>query len=296
MKALVTGASGFLGRHLCPELERRGWEVVCIHRNKPLNIGFSEYDIIFHLAAATQAGDYCLYHSGEQWIQNQNINTRALSMWQDHSPHAKLITIGSSCAYAPGSNLKEENYMSGEPHDSLYTYAMTKRMLYQGCRALNRQFGMNYLYLVPSTLYGPNYHTDGRQAHFIFDLIRKIIRGKELNEKVTLWGTGNQVREVIYIDDFIKLMLQLNDKVENDIFNVGCGESRTIKSFANEICKIAQYDPDDIVYDFTKYSGAGEKTLNTDKMEKVLGVQTKPSLHGGLKSTVDWYYESGAWK
>lgn len=296
MRVLVSGSSGFLGRHLCTELGRRGMEIRLIKRGQSFAFVGEKFDLIFHLAAHTQAGDWCLTHSGEQWLLNQEINYGVLRWWKDYSPDAKLITIGSSCAYAPGSNLKEGDYMRGEPHESLSAYAMTKRMLYEGCRALNKQYGMKYLYLVPSTLYGPDYHTDGRQAHFIFDLIRKIIMGKELNEDVILWGSGNQVREIIYIDDFIQMMLGLNDKSENEIFNVGCGESRTIKSFAEEICKIVGYDPYDIKYDLTKYVGAGSKTLNTDKMERVLGITTKPSLYGGLKKTIDWMYESGAWK
>lgn len=96
--------------------------------------------------------------------------------------------MGTSCAYAPDSDLVEDNYMGGEPIDSLYTYAMTKRMLYQGARALNRQFGLRYFCAVPSTLFGIGYNTDGRQMHFIFDLIRKIIRGKEFGGPVILWG------------------------------------------------------------------------------------------------------------
>lgn len=296
MRALVTGASGFLGRHLCAELERRGWEVVKAQRTENNQWSGIFYDAIFHLAAATQAGDYCLTHSGNQWIDNQKINTDIIMWWRDYCSKAKLITIGSSCAYAPGSNLKEDDYMKGEPHESLYTYAMTKRMLYEGCRALNKQFDMKYLYLVPSTLYGPNYHTDGRQAHFIFDLIKKIIRGKERGDPVVLWGSGNQVREIIYIDDFINLMLELNDKTENEIFNVGCGESRTIRDFAEKICLIVGYDPQKIAYDLNRYVGSNVKTLDTKKMKKTLGTMAKPSLYGGLKTTIDWMYESGAWK
>ena len=72
--------------------------------------------------------------------------------------------------------------MQGEPVKSLYTYAMTKRMLLQGVRALHQQYQLQWLCVVPSTLYGPGYHTDGRQMHFIFDLIRKILRGKYLGK------------------------------------------------------------------------------------------------------------------
>ena len=132
-----------------------------------------------------------------------------LAWWQDRQPQAKLICIGTSCAYCPGTELAEENYLDGLPIDSLFTYAMTKRMLYVGLLALQKQFGLKYLCLVPSTLYGPGYHTDGRQMHFIFDLIRKILRGKMHGEPVVLWGDGHQTRELVYVEDFVSLALRL---------------------------------------------------------------------------------------
>ena len=125
--------------------------------------------------------------------------------------------MGTSCVYSPTSELKETEYMVGEPIDSLYTHAMTKRMLLQGARALNQQFDLKYLCFVPSTLFGANYHTDDRQLHFIFDLIRKIIRAKEYQEPVTLWGDGHQRREIVHVNDFVKHMWELSLTKENDI-------------------------------------------------------------------------------
>src|SRR5438445_8537684 len=187
MKILVTGSSGFLGTALCRRLRERGDDFVGLTSSncdltKPDSLerfNDQRYDQIYHLAAWTQAGDFCLKHPGEQWIINQQINTNVLAWWQQRQAQAKLVFIGTSCAYEPGSSLREDEYLVGEPIDSLYTYAMTKRMLLIGARALNRQHGLKYLCAVPSTLYGPGYHVDGRQMHFIFDFIRKIILGKE---------------------------------------------------------------------------------------------------------------------
>ena len=219
MRALdifVTGGNGFLGTALCTRLKADGHRVFhpgsrqCDLTKAESLTQFDDqcYDMIYHLAAWTQAGDFCLRHPGEQWVLNQQLNTNVLAWWQRSQPQAKLIAMGTSCAYAPGRELSEENYLEGQPIDSLFTYAMTKRMLYVGMRSLSKQFGLRYLCLVPSTLYGPGYHTDGRQMHFIFDLIRKILTAQAGGPPPILWGDGHQKRELVFIDDFVDAMLR----------------------------------------------------------------------------------------
>jgi GDP-L-fucose synthase len=302
MKALVTGSSGFLGVALCNYLEKQGVELVrltsknCDLRHEASLNKFSadKYDYIFHLAAWTQAGDFCIHHPGEQWVINQQINTNILAWWSDHQPQAKIVFMGTSCAYAPGGKLIESEYMLGEPIDSLYTYAMTKRMLYQGARALSKQFGLKYLCLVPSTLYGAGYHTDGRQMHFIFDLIRKIIRGKEFSEPVVLWGDGHQKRELVLVDDLVKVLWELTLKFDNDIFNIGAGEELSIRTFAQHICEIVDYSFSQIEFDTSRYVGATSKVLNVSKVQLAMVDYSLTPLNAGLEKTIRWFYESGA--
>ncbi len=305
MNIFVTGGNGFLGTPLCKELRSQG-HTVTAPRSKECDLtsegSFEEfsgttYDRIYHLAAWTQAGDFCLYHPGEQWIINQQINTNLLNWWQKKQPGAKLIFMGTSCAYAPGKALTESNYMDGEPIDSLYTYAMTKRMLFQGARALQKQYGLEWLCFVPSTLYGPGYHTDGRQMHFIFDLMRKIIRAKEFDERVMLWGNGYQKREIIHVNDFISAMLGLDSRVTNDIYNIGAGEEYTIREFAGIICDIVGYDPARIGFDTSRYVGAESKCLSVEKISGLLpGYRASLTpLKTGIAQTIEWFYEKKAW-
>jgi GDP-L-fucose synthase len=300
VKVLVTGATGFLGRFLCRDLEGRGDSVVrlgskeCdLTRDGSLEPWSGErFDRIYHLAAWTQAGDFCLYHPGEQWVINQRINTNVLDWWQRSQPQAKLVAMGSSCSYDPDLELVEENYLAGIPIDSLYTYAMTKRMLHVGLLALHRQFGMRYLTLVPSTLYGSGYHTDGRQMHFIFDLIRKILRGKLHEESVVLWGDGHQKRELVYVDDFVRVMIELSDSRENDLINIGGGEEFSIRHFARLICEQVGYDFKSIVFDETRYVGARSKCLSVRKLRSLLPEATLTPVEEGLERTVAWFLEN----
>ncbi len=299
MKTLVTGATGFLGTSLCAALEALGYSVTKLGRsNCDLTsdtslLAFNDvaYDRIFHLAAWTQAGDFCLRHPGEQWLYNQQINTNVLVWWQQHQPQAKLISIGTSCAYDPAMELKEDNYLLGSPIESLYTYAMSKRMLLIGLISLQKQFELNYLCVVPSTLYGPGYHTDGRQMHFIFDLIRKIIRGKLYGEPVVLWGDGEQRRELVYVDDFVEVMIHLANTRENEVINIGAGEEFTIRHFAQRICEHVGYDFHQIQFDTNRYVGAKSKCLDVDKLKTLRPDFPMTSLEAGLSKTINWFWE-----
>jgi GDP-L-fucose synthase len=299
MKLLITGATGFLGTALCSRLEALGHEVTrlnskncdLIQSGSLLNFNQINYDQIYHLAAWTQAGDFCLYHPGEQWMINQQINTNVLTWWQQYQPQAKLISMGTSCAYDPAMPLTEENYLTGKPIDSLFTYAMTKRMLYTGHLALHKQYGLKYLCLVPSTLYGPSYHTDGRQMHFIFDLIRKVIRGKLFSEPVTLWGDGYQSREIVFVDDFVNIAIELAGNVDNQIVNIGAGEEFTIRHFAKLICASVGYDFDLVKFDAERYVGAKSKCLEIEKLRHFIPDLGLTSLEVGLAKTIEWFWE-----
>jgi GDP-L-fucose synthase len=279
MKALVTGGTGFLGRHLVPDLEGRGAEVTIINsrncnlveKQNLLQFKDLKFDRIYHLAAWTKAGDFCLHHKGEQWIINQQINTNVLWFWREFQPQAVLIAMGTGCAYPPELELREENYMVGEPDRDLYTYAMTKRMLYTGLLALHHQFGMSFRHLIPSTLFGPKF--DRADSHFIFDLIKKISAGKAEGLPVELWGTGGQIRELIYIEDAVKLIDLATDHCPNDSLNLGSGIGFTIRQYAEMICEIIGYDPARIIYDTTKWSGVPKKVFATEKTRRLFNFQ-----------------------
>jgi GDP-L-fucose synthase len=303
VKILMTGGTGFLGTAMAKELKAGGHDVTALgSKDADLTKAGSldgydaKFDRIYHLAAWTQAGDFCLKHAGEQWLINQELNTNVLAWWHKRQPQAKLISIGTSCAYAPGAALREDDYMRGEPIDSLYTYAMTKRMLYAGQLALQKQFNLRHLTLVPSTLYGPGYHTDGRQMHFIFDVIRKVIRGKEHGEPVVLWGDGHQRRELVFVEDFVKLAALLAESRDNDLINIGAGQDHSIRDFADMICALVGYPAKNIQYDTSRYVGAGEKSLSIAKLKSLVPSFDPTPLSAGLARTVKWFYESKAYE
>ncbi len=304
-KTLIFGASGFLGRFLIRNLDKKK-QSLSIPTSKEINLlnysDFSKlketFDEIYYLAAWTEAGDFCLKNSGNQWVINQKMNTNLINWWKEYQNKAKLIFIGSSCCYGENSDLKETNFLFDKPHESLMAYAMSKKMLMHGAISCQKQFNMRWFCAVPATLYGPNYHIDNRQSHFIHDLIKKIMRAKFLNEKVILWGDGNQRREVIHVNDFAKNLIELNNSTENDIINVGSSSDFSIKDFANIICEVVDYDSNKILYDKSKYVGVFKKKLNIEKINKKIKNYEKNliDIKDGIKEVVEWYKSTEAFK
>ena len=294
--AIITGASGFLGAMLQRRLREQGWEYLPLSsRDADLRDGRSldkfsdrKFDRIFHLVAWTQAGDFCLHHLGEQWIINQQINTTVLAWWQQQQPQAKLVSVGTSCVYEEGRDLAEKNYLVGEPIGDLFTYAMTKRMLLLGQQSLAKQFGLKYLTVVPSTLYGPDYHVGEKQMHFIFDLAWKILDKKHFGKQVVLWGDGYQRRELIEVGEFVDTLLALDEMVENDVVNIGAGADHSIREFAGKICDIVGVSADDVEYDTARYVGARNKMLNIGKLDALLPGRKRTPLEAGMKNMLAW--------
>ena len=296
MKVFVTGATGFVGRHLCAHLVANGHSVTTVDSKSAPGLALehlqvfnsTRFDRIYHLAAYTRAGDFCSLYGGDQWIINQKLNTGVLEWWHRFQPQAQILAFGTSVSYAKGFELTENNYLKDEPIERFYSYAMTKRMLLVGLSELAKQYKHRYVYAVPSTVYGPEYHLDGRDLHFIYDLIFKIIRGKKLGTSVVLWGDGHQKRELIHIRDFIRGLDLICNHSENQVFNLGTGTEHSIREFATLICRHVGYDFNKVQFDASKNVGLRSKVLDISKINKVVGFTPQISLEQGLAETIRW--------
>ncbi len=290
MNILITGYTGFVGRHLIKKLEQLGYHIYACNSKyanllKPIpknKYPLRSFSYIIHLAVLTKAGDFSLKNSGTEWISNQLINTNILNYWKTYQPQAKMVCFGTSCGYDPSFITKtEDRYLTGKVDEDLYVYAMTKRMLLIGLQALHKQFGLNYLYFIPSTIYGPLF--DKEDSHFIFDLIKKISAKKD----VVLWGTGEQKRELVYIDDVVDFVVNNLDK-NNEEINIATGKEFSIKQYAEMICEYVGYDKNLIQYDRTKFQGVQSKVLQPSKY----GACNQTKIEDGLKKTIDYYLDS----
>ena len=298
MNALITGATGYLGRELCKKLKSLGWKVY-ISNSKIANLENMEnllqydnikFDYIFHLAVVTKSGDYCYNNQGTQWEKNQLLNTNILLYWKYRQPQAKMVCMGSSCSYNPKFLFPEEkDYLLHYPDESLYTYAMTKRMLLAGLRAFEKQDGLKWLYFVPSTIYGPNFENDNR--HFIFDFIRKAEDCKLNNVPIEIWGNGSQLRDLVYNADAAEIIIALLDR-ENEIFNLGSGDLRSMREYIETICETMEINKSHIVYTPEKHVGVFQRSMSMQKVYKALPDFKPTPVQQGLERTIQFYLKN----
>tara|TARA_X000001382_G_C3147389_1_gene171738 strand:- start:231 stop:1124 length:894 start_codon:yes stop_codon:yes gene_type:complete len=285
---LITGSTGFLGRHLVQKLNQLDYNIIEINStnfSKIWELEKNSINFIIHLAVKTAAGGYCKTHPGEQWIINNNINSEILTYWLNNQPNSHMITFGSSCSYNADVIKSENNYLKGEVEEGYEVYGNLKRNLLVGLKALNQEFGMTYNYFIPSVFYGPDY--DLTDKHFIFDLIRKITNAKNGGAPVVLWGDGTQERELIYISDAVDIIIQsiTNKDTIKNICNLSSGNIYSLKTYAKTICNIVDYDYNLIKWNSNAFVGAKSKKLINTYFKNFKFIDLKL----GLNKTISYY-------
>lgn len=206
----------------------------------------------------------------------------------------KLCFLGSSCIYpkmAP-QPMKEEYLLDGKLEPTNEPYAIAKIAGIEMARSYNRQYGTNYISVMPTNLYGPNDNFDLQNSHVLPALIRKFVEAKEQNApSVVLWGSGRPKREFLYVDDMADACIYLMKHYSgNDFFNVGTGEDVTILEVAEKIKAIVGFTGA-LEFDATKPDGTPRKLLDVSRIN-ALGWKARVPLEQGLERAIDWYIKN----
>lgn len=307
-KIYIAGHTGLVGSAIVRKLQNEGYnnlllktkgELDLINQKEVTEFFAQEKPEYVILAAAKVGGILANNTYPAQFIyenlqiQNNIIHNAYLNKVK------KLLFLGSSCIYpklAP-QPLKEECLLKGSLEPTNESYAIAKIAGIKMCQSYNRQYGTNFIAVMPTNLYGPNDNFDPTNSHVLPALIRRFHEAKKNNSsKVVVWGTGNVRREFLFVDDMaegcIFLMNNFNPtKKQNEngeIFvNLGTGKDNTIKEIAEIIKKIVGFNGE-IIWDTTKPDGTPQKLLDLAKIHE-LGWHNKIELEEGLKMTYNWY-------
>ena len=206
----------------------------------------------------------------------------------------KFIFLGSSCIYPKFASqpLKEEYLLTDSLEPTNEWYAIAKITGVKACQSIRKQFGKDYVSLMPTNLYGYNDNFDLKSAHVLPAMIRKFHEAKENNHSpVTLWGSGTPMREFLFVDDLAQAVLYaLENKLSEYLYNVGSGKDITIKELAETIQKAVGHQGE-IVWDSSKPDGTPRKLMDVSKM-KAMGWTYTTELDKGIEKTYKWFLEN----
>ncbi len=302
-KIYVAGHRGLVGSAIVRKLEEKGYTNLVYRTSKELDLRdknavdqfFAEEKPEFVFLAAAKVGGIVANNEYPADFIRDNllIQTNIIDAAYRNGVK-KLLFLGSTCIYpkmAP-QPLKEEYLLTGELEPTNDAYAIAKIAGIKMCQSYNRQYGTEYISVMPTNLYGENDNYDLHTSHVLPALMRKFHEAKENNAPfVEVWGTGTPLREFLYSDDLADACVYLiNTYSGNEIVNIGVGEDLPIKELAEKIKDVVGFKGE-IQFDTTKPDGTPRKLVDVTKLNS-LGWKATTSLEEGLKKAYQWFLEN----
>jgi len=299
-KIYVAGHKGMVGSSLFRELSSKGYynligktsKELDLRNQKSVNNFFEKEKPEIVINAAAKVGGILANNNYpyEFIMENMQIQNNLID-GAFKSGIEKFIFLGSSCIYpkfAP-QPLKEDYLLTDSLEPTNECYALAKITGIKACESIQKQFGKDYVSLMPTNLYGYHDNFDLTSSHVIPAMIRKFHEAKVDNHNtVTLWGSGAAKREFLFVDDLATAIVHaLENKLPDHLYNVGTGTDVTIKTLAKIVQKIIGHKGN-IIWDSSKPDGTPRKLMNVSKMLAV-GWSYKTELQEGLKKTYDWF-------
>lgn len=299
-KIYVAGHRGLVGSAIVRALQKQGYSNLLLKTHAELDLtdqqavqsffeqGKPEY--VF-MAAAKVGGIMANSTYPANFIyENLLIEANVIHAAYRHKTK-KLLFLGTSCIYprlAPQPT-KEEHLLTGPLEPTNEAYAVAKIAGIVMCRSYNRQYGTNFISVMPTNVYGPHDNFDLQDSHVLPALIRKFHDAKtQHRDEVVLWGTGNPEREFLHADDLADACLFLMSAYDDsDIVNVGTGIGISVRELANMLKQISGF-AGEITWDLTKPDGTPKKLLDVTRIHR-LGWKHSIDFQKGLRETYAWY-------
>lgn len=301
-KLLVLGAYGKIGKPLVDLLEKSGYTNLLFPTHKACNLldnySYKPYfheeqpDFVLNLAGKITNINLCEKHPATICGQTLQMNMNLLEICKDYKVE-KLLNVLCSCAYPDGKDvLCEAEFWDGSPHESVLAHGLAKRTCYFLNSSYSQQYKMNIVTVALNNVIGGADWTRPTSQKFLDSLVVKIVDAKQYKHKtVTLWGTGQPRREVIYYKDAAAGILKAFEGYSSrELLNLGTGVDYTITEYAEMIAKAINWKGE-FIYQTDKPDGQMVKKFNCDKMNQTLNWFPPTSIQDGIKETVKDYKE-----
>ena len=302
-KIYVAGHRGMVGSAIVRELNRQGYTNIVVRAHSDLDLTRQiEVDNFFSvekpeyvfLAAAKVGGIEANRNQLADFMyENITLEMNVIhAAWKNNCK--KLEFLGSSCIYPRMAKqpMKENCLLTSELEKTNEAYALAKISGLKYCEFLNKQYGTDYISVMPTNLYGPNDNYHLEHSHVLPAMIRKFHEAKETGKnKVICWGDGSPLREFLYVDDLANLCVFLmNNYSGQETVNAGTGKEINIRDLAYLVAKIVGFKGE-IEWDSSRPNGTPRKLLDISKAEK-LGWKYKTGLEDGIRLAYQDFLEN----
>jgi len=299
-KIFVAGHRGLVGSAIVRALQNAGYTNILVRTHADLDLtdtsavrDFFEAEkpeYVF-LAAAKVGGILANRDFPADFIRQNLAIELAVIDAAYHAGVKKLLFLGSSCIYpkfAP-QPISEDSLLTGALEETNRAYAIAKIAGIEMCNAYRRQYGSNFISVMPTNLYGPGDNFDPEHSHVLPALLQRFHAAtKEGASEVVVWGSGTPKREFLHVDDLAAACLYLMQTYDDaEIVNIGTGEDVSIKELAELIAEVTGFTGT-ISWDTSKPDGTPRKLLDVSKLHQ-LGWRHSVELPQGLRSTYEWY-------
>jgi len=304
-KILITGADGFLGKHLIKNLlEKRKVLKEDLFLPTINNLDLRKWedcqravknqDIVIHLAAKVGGIGFNQQKPGELFYDNLVMGAQLMEAARQEGVK-KFVAIGTICAYPKFTKVpfKEKDLWQGYPEETNAPYGLAKKMLLVQSLAYRKQYNFNSIFLLPLNMYGPGDTFSREKSHVIAAIIKKVYEAKrDKDDFIEVWGTGKATRGFLYVEDGAEGILLATEKYDkSEPVNLGSTSEISIKDLVKLICKLMDFKGK-IRWDATRPDGQPKRGIDVSLSKKEFGFTAQKSFEEGLKDTIDWYVKS----
>jgi GDP-L-fucose synthase len=304
-RVLVTGGSGFLGRHVVARLRARAIDVVAprsaeydltVPGTAAAMLADVEPDTVVHLAARVGGIGYNQAEPAPLYLANLLMGTYVIEAARTTPSVAQTVLVGTVCSYPKYTPVpfRESSLWDGYPEETNAPYGLAKKANLVHAQVNAAQYGQRFTYLIPTNLYGPGDKFHPSVSHVIPALVKKCVEAVEHgDDKVEVWGTGTASREYLYVDDAAEaIAIAATTPVEAGTIpepvNLGTDHEVTIRETVETIAELTGFTGE-LRWDPTKPDGQPRRRVDASRAEHVLGWRAQTPFADGLRATIDWY-------